>query len=208
MTATRIDPSNYGRIVRDKQGNLLEIAEEKDATAAQKKIREINAGIYCAEVSFLFEALKKVGSDNKQGEIYLTDIVKIAIAMGLQVDIFSSAGGEELLGVNSRSELAAANKYMQQHKNSQLMADGVSLIDPNTIFIQQEVQIGRDSVIHANVQISGNSIIGSNCAIGPDVVLHECRIGDNASIGPFSNLTSCTVQNNETVAPHTNLIQD
>ncbi len=208
MTATLDDPSNYGRIVRDKQGNLLEIAEEKDATDALKKIREINAGVYCAEVSFLFEALKKVGNDNQQGEIYLTDIVKIAIAMGLQVDIFSGAGGEELLGVNSRSELAAANKYMQQHKNSQLMSDGVSLVDPDTIFIQQEVQIGRDTVIHANVQISGNSIIGSNCAIGPDVVLHECQIGDNASIGPFSNLTSCTVQNNETVAPHTNLIQD
>jgi len=208
MTTTLDAPTNYGRIVRDRQGGLLEIVEEKDATMIQKKIREINAGIYCAEVPFLFDALKKVGSDNKQGEIYLTDIVKIAIGMGRRVDIFSGAGGEELLGINSRSELAAANKYLQHHKNGQLMADGVSLIDPETIFIQQEVQIGRDTVIHANVQISGNSIIGTNSTIGPDVVLHDCKIGDNASIGPFSNLTSCTVQNNETVAPHTNLIQD
>lgn len=208
MTTTLDDPTNYGRIVRDRQGKLLEIVEEKDATGAQKKIREINAGIYCAEVDFLFETLHKVGSDNKQGEIYLTDIVKIAINMGLQVDIFSGAGGEELLGINSRSELDAANKYLQHHKNRQLMADGVSLIDPETIFIQQEVQIGRDTVIHANVQISGNSIIGSNCTIGPDVILHDCQIGDNAGIGPFSNLTSCNVQNDETVAPHTNLIED
>ncbi len=208
MTTTLDDPANYGRIVRDRHGRLLEIIEEKDATEAQKKIREINAGIYCAEVPFLFKALKKVGSDNKQGEIYLTDIVKIAIGMGLQVDIFSGAGGEELLGINSRSELDAANKYLQLHKNRQLLADGVSLINPETIFIQQEVRIGRDTVIHANVQISGNSIIGSNCTIGPDVILHDCQIGDNAGIGPFSNLTSCTVQNNETVAPHTNMIQD
>jgi bifunctional UDP-N-acetylglucosamine pyrophosphorylase/glucosamine-1-phosphate N-acetyltransferase len=208
MTTKLDDPTNYGRIVRDRHGRLLEITEEKDATEAQKKIREINAGIYCAEVPFLFKALKKVGSDNKQGEIYLTDIVKIAIGMGLQVDIFSGAGGEELLGINSRSELDAANKYLQHHKNRQLVADGVSLIDPETIFIQQEVQIGRDTVIHANVQISGNSIIGSNCTIGPDVILHDCQIGDNAGIGAFSNLTSCTVQNNETVAPHTNLIED
>ena len=128
--------------------------------------------------------------------------------MGLRVDIFSGAGGEELLGINSRSELAAANKYLQHHKNSQLMAEGVSLVDPETTFIQQEVQIGRDTVIYANVQISGNTCIGKNCTIGPDAVLHDCKIGDNAAIGPFSSLTSCTIKNNETVAPHTSLRQE
>lgn len=208
MTTTLEDPANYGRIVRNSAGGLLEIVEEKDATDTQKKIREINAGIYCAEVSFLFGALKKVGSNNKQGEIYLTDIAKIAIEMGLQVGIFSGAGAEEVLGVNSRAELAAANKYLQHQKNSELMADGVSLIDPETIFIQQEVLIGSDTVINANVQISGTSIIGKNCTIGPDVVLHDCFIGDNAVIEPFCNLTSCKVQDNQTVKPHSNLKQN
>lgn len=116
MTTTLADPTNYGRILRNSQGELLGIVEEKDATAKQKKIREINAGIYCAEVSFLFEALKKVGPDNKQGEMYLTDIVKIAIDAGLQVDTFSGASSEEVLGINSRNELAEANKYLQQRK--------------------------------------------------------------------------------------------
>ena len=208
MTTTLEDPANYGRIVRNSAGGLLEIVEEKDATDTQKKIREINAGIYCAEVSFLFGALKKVGSNNKQGEIYLTDIVKIAIEMGLLVGIFSGAGSQEVLGINSRAELAAANKYLQHQKNSQLMADGVSLIDPETIFIQQEVLIGSDTVINANVQISGTSIIGKNCTIGPDVVLHDCLIGDNAVIEPFCNLTSCKVQDNQTVKPHNNLKQN
>ena len=208
MTALLDEPANYGRIVRDSHGRLLEIVEEKDATPGQKTIREINAGIYCAEVSFLFEALKKVGRDNQQGEVYLTDIVKIAIDTGYQVDIYTGPGGTELLGINSRSELAAANKYLQHQKNSALMADGVSLIDPETAFIQQEVRIGRDTVIHANVQISGNSIIGNYCTIGPDAVIHDCRIGDNVVIGPFSNLSSCTIQNNETVAPHTDLRQN
>ena len=208
MTALLDEPANYGRIVRDSHGRLLEIVEEKDATPAQKTIREINAGIYCAEVSFLFEALKKVGRDNQQGEVYLTDIVKIAIDTGYQVDIYTGPGGTELLGINSRSELAAANKYLQHQKNSALMADGVSLIDPETAFIQQEVRIGRDTVIHANVQISGNSIIGNYCTIGPDAVIHDCRIGDNVVIGPFSSLSSCTIQNNETVAPHTDLRQN
>jgi len=208
MTTTLNNPTNYGRIMRSSQGELLGIVEEKDATGEQKKNREINAGIYCAEVSFLFETLKKVDCNNKQGEIYLTDIVKIAIETGLQVDIFSGASSEEVLGINSRRELAAANKYLQHQKNNQLMADGVTLTDPETIFIQHEVEIGRDTSIHANVQISGDSVIGPHCIIGPDVVLHNCRIGDNAVIGPFSNLTSCTVPNSTNVAPHTNLKQN
>jgi bifunctional UDP-N-acetylglucosamine pyrophosphorylase/glucosamine-1-phosphate N-acetyltransferase len=208
MSTKLDDPTNYGRIVRDNKGKLLEILEEKDAGDEQKKIKEINAGIYCAEVDFLFDALKKVGRDNKQGEVYLTDIVKIAIDAGLQVDIFAGAGGEELLGINSRDELTAANKYLQHLKNSNLIAGGVNLVDPETIFIQQEVNIGRDTVIHANVQVSGNSNIGSNCTIGQNVVLHDCKIGDNAVIGPFSNLSSSIVQRNKTIAPHTNSIQD
>ena len=120
MATTLDDPTNYGRIVRNSQGGLQGIVEEKDATAEQKKIKEINAGIYCAEISFLFEALKKVGTDNKQGEIYLTDIVKIAIDAGLGVDVFSVASSEEVLGINSRHELAAANEYLQCKKNNSL----------------------------------------------------------------------------------------
>ena len=119
MTTMLDDPSNYGRIVRNNLGELLGIIEEKDATDDQKKIREINAGIYCAETPFLFEALQKVGTDNKQGEMYLTDIVKIAIDYGLQVDTFSRASSEEVLGINSRSELDRANKYLKQLKNKQ-----------------------------------------------------------------------------------------
>ena len=116
MATTLDDPTNYGRIVRNNQGGLQGIVEEKDASAEQKEIKEINAGIYCAEISFLFEALKKVGTDNKQGEIYLTDIVKIAIDAGLGVDVFSGASSEEVLGINSRHELAAANEYLQHRK--------------------------------------------------------------------------------------------
>jgi bifunctional UDP-N-acetylglucosamine pyrophosphorylase/glucosamine-1-phosphate N-acetyltransferase len=120
MTTTMNNPTNYGRIVRDGQGKLQGIAEEKDATDDQKKTKEINAGIYCAEADFLFDALKKVGTDNKQGEMYLTDIVKIAVDAGLQVNTFSGASSEEVLGINSRAELARANSYLLDQKNNSL----------------------------------------------------------------------------------------
>jgi bifunctional UDP-N-acetylglucosamine pyrophosphorylase / glucosamine-1-phosphate N-acetyltransferase len=123
MTTQLDDPTNYGRILRTKQGQILAIIEEKDATPEQRKINEINAGIYCAEVPFLFEALHKVGTDNSQGEIYLTDIVKIAIGMGQQVEIFGGASAEEVLGVNSKIELAAANNYFQARQNNKLIEE-------------------------------------------------------------------------------------
>jgi bifunctional UDP-N-acetylglucosamine pyrophosphorylase/glucosamine-1-phosphate N-acetyltransferase len=119
MTTIMDDPTNYGRIVRSSQGRLQGIVEEKDASAKQKKIREINAGIYCAEIPFLFKALQKIGTDNKQGEMYLTDIVKIAIDSGLRVDTFTGASSEEVLGINSRDELARANEYLKQLSNEQ-----------------------------------------------------------------------------------------
>jgi bifunctional UDP-N-acetylglucosamine pyrophosphorylase/glucosamine-1-phosphate N-acetyltransferase len=123
MTTKLADPANYGRIKRNKQGQLLAIVEEKDATAEEKKISEINAGIYCAEVSFLFEALHKVGTDNSQGEVYLTDIVKIAIDIGQKVEIFRGASSEEVLGVNSKVELEAANKYLQEKQHTTIIRD-------------------------------------------------------------------------------------
>ena len=126
MTTILADPANYGRIMRNSQGGLLGIIEEKDAAAEQKEIREINAGIYCAEADFLFGALKKVTTGNKQGELYLTDIVKIAIDMGLPVDIFSGASSEEVLGVNSKEELAAANSYLVQRETKQRDSSGTA----------------------------------------------------------------------------------
>ena len=208
MTTLLEDPANYGRILRNEQGQLLAIVEEKDASVDQKKIKEINAGIYCAAVPFLFEALRMVGTDNSQGEVYLTDIVEIAIDMGREVDIFSGTTAEEVLGVNSKSELAAANKYLQARQNNKLMAEGVTLSDPETIFVQQGVHIGSDTSINPNVQITGQTVIGSNCTIGPDVILHDCQIGDNAVISPFSNLSGCRIGESETVKPHTTISKD
>lgn len=121
MTTILDDPTNYGRIITDQQGNILRIVEEKDASVVQKKIQEINAGIYCVNIDFLYDALNRVGTDNQQGEIYLTDIIEIAEKSGLRVNKFICHDSDELLGVNSRGDLAVANKRLQERRNRQLI---------------------------------------------------------------------------------------
>lgn len=201
MTTNLANPSNYGRIVCDKDGHIARIVEEKDATPEQKRINEINAGIYCAEATFLFDALKRVGSDNSQGEIYLTDIVELAIQAGHPVNRFAGVDAEEVLGVNSRVELAAAHKHLQMEYNRKLMFAGVSLLDPESIFIQKTVIIGRDTCIHANVHITGQTTIGSQCNIYPNTVIQNCVIGNNVTVGPFAYLDNQIVEDGKVVQP-------
>ncbi len=202
MTTILENPSNYGRIACNEQGHVLRIVEEKDATVEQKRIKEINAGIYCADVSFLFDALKKVGSDNSQGEIYLTDIVELAIQAGHSVNRFAGVDAEEVLGVNSRLELAAAHSYLQMERNKEFMLSGVSLFSPETISIQKKVSIDKDTCIYANVQISGKSTIGAGCTIHPNSMIHSCRIGNNVTIGPFCNLDNQVIADSAIIKPN------
>lgn len=201
MTTNLVNPANYGRIVCDKDGHIARIVEEKDATLEQKKINEINAGIYCAEATFLFDALKRVGNDNSQGEIYLTDIVELAIQAGHPVNRFAGVDAEEVLGVNSRVELAAAHKYLQKAYNQKLMFAGVTLLEPESIFIQKTVTIGRDTCVHANVHITGQTTIGSQCNIYPNTVIQNCVVGNNVTVGPFAYLDNQIIEDGKVVQP-------
>ncbi len=201
MTTRLADPTNYGRIICDKAGLITKIVEEKDASAAQKRIDEINAGIYCVDADFLFRALKKVGSDNSQGEVYLTDIVAIANQDGQKVNKYVNQDAEEVLGVNSRVELARAHKTLQHRRNRALMLDGVTLLDPDSIFIEKHVAIGRDTNIHPNVIITGNSTVGEKCRLDAGVVIHNCHLGKGVTIGPYSCLENCRVAAGEHIAP-------
>lgn len=203
-------PRGYGRIVRTESGNFIAIVEERDATESQRAIREINTGIYCCRAPFLFEALKKINTNNDQGEYYLPDIVSIAVAAGKRVQAVPTGSFQEVQGINDRIGLAEAEKLMRQKILAGHMREGVTIIDPDSTYIEADVTIGHDTVMYPNTMISGaskigtgcrieinsvisGSIIGNNVHIKPSCVIDESRIEDGATIGPFAHLRPQTV---------------
>ncbi len=201
MTTRLEDPTNYGRILMGPDGGVAGIVEEKDANPEQRTIREINAGIYCVKKEFLFAALHQVGTDNSQGEVYLTDIVSLSVAAGHRVERFISPSAQDILGVNSRVELAAAHREIQARRNTELMLQGVSMHSPETISVSVGATIGRDTLLMAGVQIHGLSRIGESCRLEPGAILHDCVLGDNVQVGAYSYLKVCTVPSDAVVAP-------
>ena len=193
MTTILDNPTSYGRIMTGPDGNLLGIVEQKDASPQQLQLREVNAGIYCVDKTFLFSALQKVDTNNSQKEVYLTDIVKQAVECELKVEKFTAPSPTEVLGVNSRVELADAQLELQLRRNRQLMVQGVTIYNPETVAVAPSSIIGHDTVLEAGVQISGGCNIGQGCIIGQGAILQNCRVGDRATIGPYSCLTEITV---------------
>lgn len=208
MTTILDNPTNYGRILLDRDGNISGIIEEKDATSEQKTIKEINAGIYLVDKKLLFETLHKIGTDNSQGEMYLTDIIALAAKFGYKMGKFLCPFPQDVLGVNSRVELAEAHKEIQRRRNEDLMRQGVTMYTPETISVSPETTIEADTVILPGVQIGGRSKIGGFCKIEPGVILENCTIGDHVHIGAYSHLTDCTIQSLTHLAPYTLLTQN
>jgi len=203
MTTILDDPFGYGRVISDEQGNILEIVEQKDATEEQRKIGEINAGIYLAERDFLFNALRQVGTDNSQGEVYLTDIIAIANRQGHKVHKFIHPKAIDVLGVNSRVELARAHAELQMRHNDTIMLSGVTMYTPESILVAPDCSIGGDSVIQAGVRITGDSTTGREVQLETGVVLHKCSVGNRCRIGAHSVLHNCTIEEDEHIPPLT-----
>jgi len=199
MTTFLENPTNYGRIISGDKGEIKSIVEQKDATAEQLKIQEINAGIYCADRKFLFHALKKVGTENSQGEVYLTDIIAMAVADGLKVERYTTPYSLDVLGVNSRVELAQAQQELQKRKNQKIMMEGVTLYSPHTTLISEGSSVGMDSTLAASVEITDNTIVGKSCIIGQGVILKNCQIGDNVTIEPYCCLTDRMISANSVI---------
>jgi len=203
MTTILENPTNYGRIVSSEKGEVAAIVEQKDASDVQLRIKEINAAIYCVNKKFLFQALKKVGTENSQGEVYLTDIVALAVADGLGVEKYLVSSPLDVLGVNSRVELAQAHLELQVRRNRALMLEGVTIYSPETTQISYESSIGIDSTLSSCVEITGNSLIGKSCTIGQGAIIKNCIIGDNVTIGPYSCLTDTTLPSGTVTLPST-----
>lgn len=183
LTARVDDPYGYGRIIRN--GDQLErIVEEKDATPAEKEIREINSGIYAFSAPEVFEALNGVGRENAQGEYYLTDVVALARAGGQTVCAVLADDAEEIIGINDRLQLAEAGAILRQRINREHLLAGVSLIDPATTYIDSGVTIGPDTIIHPGVHLRGTTRIGTECLLEPGVVITDSQIADRVHVKP------------------------
>lgn len=196
------DPTGYGRIIRGEAGDVLEIVEEKDATDEQRKVKEVNSGVFAFDGAVLRSALERITPDNAQGEFYITDVLGIARHDGLRVAAFTAPDARELAGVNDRVQLAEAGKELNRRLVEKAMRAGATVIDPATTWIGVEVEIGRDVIIHPNTQLWGSTVIGDGAVIGPGTTLTDMEvgvrakvvrtqgelgvIGEEATVGPFT----------------------
>lgn len=200
LTADMDEPTGYGRIIKD-GSEIRKIVEEKDASEAEKLISEVNSGIYCVDGKFLFEALKKVGSNNAQGEYYLTDIIGIGRDSGLKVGWSKLTESDEIVGINSRKDLAEANRLMGQRILDSLMEGGVSILDPDNTYIDSGIEIGSDTIIHPQVSLIGSTLIGKGCTIEAGTQIRDSKIGDDSQIKPYCVISESVIERQTTVGP-------
>ena len=193
MSAMMEDPFGYGRILRDANGDVAGIVEQKDASEEQKLIKEINTGNYCVEAPLLFEVLRTLGNNNAQGEYYLTDVLAKLRAMGKKVGGVVTADSEMIMGVNSRRQLAEAESVMRRRILERLMDEGVTVMDPASAFIEKSVKISPDTTIYPYTWLQGETVIGEDCEIGPNVRLENVKVADGCRCG-FTHMHDCEVK--------------
>ncbi len=198
------NPFGYGRIVRTSDGTFTEIVEEKSASEEQKKINEINSGIYCFNLKTLWKALKKVDNNNSKKEYYLTDVISILNKDGYKTGAVDIADEEEILGVNDRSQLAEAEMILRFRKIDELFESGVTITDPSTTYIDADVVIGQDTIIKPNTHIEGRTKIGRNCIIGPDTTIINSKISDDVSI-IYSCVENSEINKNVKIGPYSHI---
>jgi bifunctional UDP-N-acetylglucosamine pyrophosphorylase / glucosamine-1-phosphate N-acetyltransferase len=204
ITAVVEDPHGYGRIVRVGE-QIARIVEEKDATSAERNIREINSGIYAFALEGLFDAVRSIAAENAQREYYLPDLIAIYRARGLHVDTVTVSNPDEIKGVNSRSELAALSRIVRERKAAALMAAGVSIEDPATAYIDRDVTVGADTIIHPNVSLEGATRVGSGCEIHSGARVVNSDIGDGVTIFNHCVITDSTIAAGAQVGPFAHL---
>lgn len=207
MSAIFDNPTNYGRIVRDGE-KLASIVEEKDASPAQKKIKEVNAGIYLLNWSKIKPAFSQLTSNNAQGEYYLTDIISWGVKQGLNVNAYTLENNEEIFGINSKAHLAEATKFLNQTIINKHLENGVTIVDPSTTWISIDTEIGADTIIYPSTYITGKNKIGSKCFIGPFAHIRgDVELGDGVKIGNFVEIKKSKIAS-DTNACHLTYIGD
>ena len=204
LTAIMPDATGYGRIIRLADGSVARIVEHKDATEAERQVQEVNSGIYCFAARELFDSLKQVNNDNAQGEYYLPDVLEILKKQGEKIWAVAADDYESTLGINSRLQLAGAEKILRRRKNEELMAEGVTIMDPSTTYIDCDVKVGHDTVIYPMTWLEGDTEIGEECEIGPSVRFQNVKAG-NGVTGQFTYAHDCAIANGTDIGPYVHL---
>ena len=205
LTVVMDDPTGYGRIIRDESGRLVRCVEQKDGVPEELAVREVCVSIYCFEVAALLGALDRLTTDNAQGEYYLTDVPRIMQQQGKNVGLMCHSSAEEVLGVNTRIELAQIERKLRDRKLRDLMLSGVTIVDPETTYIQQDVRIGQDTIIHPQVIIEGDTEIGSECTVHSWTRLKNVGIGDAVTVRNSCVIEDSTIRNGATIGPFARL---
>jgi bifunctional UDP-N-acetylglucosamine pyrophosphorylase/glucosamine-1-phosphate N-acetyltransferase len=205
LTAVVKDPYGYGRIIRGPEGWLERIVEEKDASDEESLIREINTGIFCVRSAFLMEGLKEIGKENVQGEYYLPDLVEVARKRDLRCSAHMVADPVEVMGINTRVDLATATEALRQEKVKELMLSGVTIIDPKTTYVDRTVAIGKDTTLYPNCTLQGRTRIGERCVIEPNSKISDTEIGDGVTIRSYSVITESRIEDGASIGPFTHL---
>lgn len=201
LTAKLDDPTGYGRVMRDAQGQVERIVEQKDASQNELAVQEINTGFYCFAAAGLFEALQEISTANAQGEYYLTDIIELYHRQNKVVAAYQCPDIDEVLGVNDRRHLAQAELLLRQRVLYRLMDDGVTIIDPATTYVEPTVAVGADTVLHPGTILAGNTVVGGGSTIGPNSHLVNALVGANCQI-QYSVITDSQVGQQCNIGPY------
>lgn len=204
LTARADDPTGYGRIIRNDLGIVEKIVEQKDATREEAAVHEINTGVFCFDNQALFKALHQVTNHNAQGEYYLTDVIQILKNQGEIVAAYQTPDFTESLGVNDRVALSNATRIMQRRINEAHMRNGVTMINPETTYIDVDVKIGNDTVIEGQVNLKGHTTIGSDCRIGSNSEIVDSQIGDHVQV-TSSTIETAEMASGSNIGPNSHL---
>jgi bifunctional UDP-N-acetylglucosamine pyrophosphorylase/glucosamine-1-phosphate N-acetyltransferase len=205
ITTRLADPTGYGRILLGKEGEVQAIVEQKAASPEQLAIPLINSGIYCFRADLLWKHIAEIGTNNPAREYYLTDIVEILNRAGHQVAAMEVPDSEELLGINTRGELAAVDKIFRDRKVRELMQEGVTIEKPETVTIDCGARIGADSIVGPFAQILGKSEIGEDCRIGACSIIENSKLADRAQVAPFTSVVDSEVESDAHIGPFARL---
>ena len=205
ITTTLEDPSGYGRVLRDESGHIRAIVEQKAATPEELAVREINSGIYCFRSELLWAHLDELRPDNPAREYYLTDLVAIFRRAGFLVQPYHLSDPTEVLGINTRVELAQVDRLFRERKVRELMLGGVTIEKTETVIVDAQASVGADTVIEPGAQLRGRTRVGQDCRIGAGAILRDSQLGDGVEIGPYTVIQDSRIDRGARVGPYSRL---